>query len=110
MTRSVRIPPIDWGSVDGVRVVVPVKVDWPELQLTEDQVMANAVASVSGADLPYPDRSIFAVEIDRPVDYADLSWWRHFRTKLTKDSHMPRVGSPLLGRRWRVRELGPTDA
>ena len=35
---------------------------------------------------------------------AELEWWRHFRSKLSKDSELPAVGSALLGRCWIVLE------
>jgi hypothetical protein len=47
----------------GRRVVVPVKVDWPELQLTVDQVVQNAIAIAYGQPRPHEDKSIFDVEI-----------------------------------------------
>lgn len=33
---------------------------------------------------------------------AELEWWRLFASKLSPDSAMPPVGSPLLGNRYRV--------
>lgn len=65
--RSVRIPAVNWDEVLGARAVVPVKVDWPELRLTLDQITANAVADLNGEPRPFPDHSIFYIEIDRPV-------------------------------------------
>ena len=44
-----------------------VLVDWPELQLTEDQRLANAVARVDGNAEPFEDKSIFQVEISREM-------------------------------------------
>lgn len=44
-------------------VVFPVKVDWPELQLTEDQMLANAAARACGQPPPHEDRSIFTVRL-----------------------------------------------
>jgi len=42
-------------------------VDWPELQLTEEQTLAlaNAIAAANGQPAPYPDWSLFAVELER---------------------------------------------
>ena len=50
----------------GCSVTIPVKVDWPELRLTEGQMMANAVAMSAGHARPYPDKSIFNVVIPYP--------------------------------------------
>lgn len=36
------------------------------------------------------------------ADAQELSWWRHFATKLTPDSQLPEIGTPLLGHRYRV--------
>lgn len=44
-------------------LAVPVKVDWPELQLTEEHVMANALADAVGAERPFPDHSYILVKI-----------------------------------------------
>jgi hypothetical protein len=38
-----------------------VAVDWPELRLTEDQIVANAVALANGHPSPYPDHSIISI-------------------------------------------------
>lgn len=48
----------------GRRMCVPVKVDWPELQLTLDQITANAVARLNGKKAPYPDHSLIEVTVD----------------------------------------------
>ena len=40
-------------------------VDWPELQLTEAQILANAVAWANGEATPFPDPSILAVRVVR---------------------------------------------
>ena len=48
---------------EGRRVIVPVTVDWPQLQLNNDQIAANAVARLEGAEPPYPDDSLIFVEI-----------------------------------------------
>lgn len=49
----------------GKSVSIPVKVDWPELRLTQDQVMANAVADADGEERPYPDNSYIEIVINR---------------------------------------------
>lgn len=64
--RSVRIPPVDWDAVAGRALVVPVKVDWPELRLNEGEIIANAIALVDGKPQPYADNSIFDVVLERP--------------------------------------------
>lgn len=65
--RTIRIPPIDWTTVEGARACVPVVVDWPELRLTMDQIVANAVAKLDGQPEPFPDHSFINVEIERPA-------------------------------------------
>lgn len=64
--RTITIPSIDWAFVEGTCVVVPVKVGWPELQLTEEQKLANAIARANDAEPPYPDLSMIEVRIERP--------------------------------------------
>ncbi len=64
--RQVRIPAIDWTSVQGIRVSIPVIVDWPELQLTEAQIAANALAKAWDKPEPFPNHAIFDVQIERP--------------------------------------------
>lgn len=63
--REIRLPNLNNVPDGGAWVAVPVKVDWPELQLTEEQVFANAVALVMGREEPYPDHSFFTVLIQR---------------------------------------------
>ena len=48
---------------EGRCLVVPVKVDWPQLQLDNDQIAANSVARSEGAEEPYPDDSLIFVEL-----------------------------------------------
>lgn len=67
MTREVTVPAPDWAQIDGVAAVVPVKVNWPELRLTESQVVANTLARLDNAPEPYPDHSTFYVVIERPA-------------------------------------------
>ena len=49
----------------GRAVVFPVHVDWPELQLTEGQILANAAWLACGGhgDKPFPDPALFSIEI-----------------------------------------------
>ena len=51
------------GPQVGVSLVFAVSVNWPELRLTEDQIIANAVAQAAGQEAPYPDHSIFTISI-----------------------------------------------
>lgn len=53
-------------ELKGRSVIVPVKLDWPELQLTHDQIVANAVARAEGLPDPHPDLSIVSIELIRP--------------------------------------------
>lgn len=41
--RQIRLPQLDHVPDGGAWVAVPVIVDWPELQLTTEQHMANAM-------------------------------------------------------------------
>ena len=34
----------------------------------------------------------------------ELAWWRHFASKLSRSSELPRVGSAIRGRRYTLRE------
>jgi hypothetical protein len=47
----------------GRNVAVAVKLDWPELQLTELERVANALAIARGERPRFPDRSIVQVLI-----------------------------------------------
>jgi hypothetical protein len=63
--KAIYRPPPD-PALAGNCLVFAVSVDWPELRLTEDQIVANAVArvaGVAGAEPPYPDHSIFTVTL-----------------------------------------------
>jgi hypothetical protein len=51
------------GKPLGTCVEFAVAVDWPELQLTEEQIVANAIACANGQRDPYPDLSIFTVRV-----------------------------------------------
>ena len=66
--RVIRIPEAAMaaaahGSGAGRALHVPVVVDWPELQLTETEIVTNAVARASGMAEPFPDRSIITIEL-----------------------------------------------
>lgn len=56
---------IDGGL--GIAVEFPVVVDWPELRLTDDQMLANSLALLDGIEEPYPDHRFFSVSIERDV-------------------------------------------
>lgn len=64
--RQIDVPAIDWDEVQGIFALVPVKVDWPELQLAEGQMIANAVAVATCRPAPFPDRSFITLRIERP--------------------------------------------
>ena len=49
----------------GKSLEIPIKVDWEELQLTEEELFANSVAWANGGEIPFPDKSIFCVKIER---------------------------------------------
>lgn len=66
MMRQIKIPAVNWDEVVGDSALVPVKLDWPELRLTQDQVVANAVAKANGRDEPYPDPSFVVIVVERP--------------------------------------------
>lgn len=51
------------GPIQGTHLEFAVAVDWPELRLTEEQIIANAIALANGERSPYPDHSIFSVTI-----------------------------------------------
>lgn len=52
-------------DVTGIYAIATVKVDWPELQLTEEQQIANRLAFMAGEQEPYPDHSVFKIRIPR---------------------------------------------
>jgi hypothetical protein len=51
------------GPITGVCLEFAVAVNWPELQLTEEQMIANVLARLDGYETPYPDQSIFSVTV-----------------------------------------------
>ena len=66
MTREVRVPAdliAAWldDPKGGIELVVPVKVDWPELRPTQGQMLENALAFADGRPAPHPDHSTFNV-------------------------------------------------
>lgn len=66
--RTIEIPQrfidrVARGPIAGRCLVVPVAVNWPELRLTEAQLLANAVALANGEREPYPDPSIFSIKL-----------------------------------------------
>ena len=67
--RSVHIPfeqVKEWmDNPVGVAGCFLVLVGWPELQLTTQQELANALARVDGKPEPYENKAIFQVEIRR---------------------------------------------
>ena len=55
------------GPIVGMALECAVSVNWPELRLTEDQIITNAAARASGQPEPYPDHSIFSICIPYAV-------------------------------------------
>jgi hypothetical protein len=64
--RRITIPAVDWRTISTRKVSVPVLVDWPELRLSDDEIAANAAASVAGRPEPYPNRALFEIVLERP--------------------------------------------
>ena len=64
--RQIKVPAVDWDEVVGSHAVVVVKVDWPEVRLTHNQVLANAFAKADGRPEPFPDHSFVEVVLERP--------------------------------------------
>ena len=61
----------DLEKIQGRAMLFPVQVDWPELRLTEEQILANALWATlphRTTPRPFPDRSIFDIELP----YVDL--------------------------------------
>lgn len=52
-------------NVPGIKVTVPVVVDWPELQLTSEQREANAIAQGLGQNPPHKDHSMILLVLPR---------------------------------------------
>ena len=65
--RTVKIPIkriVEYiNNPSGVSLVIPVIVNWPELKLTESQIIANSIALVNGEPIPFNDNSIFQIEM-----------------------------------------------
>jgi hypothetical protein len=53
------------ATCQGRALEFAVSVDWPELRLTEDQIVTNAVARAAGHPEPYPDHSIFSILLEK---------------------------------------------
>lgn len=70
--RKVKIPierVIEWAKNPvGTFLRFPVRVDWEELQLTEEQIIANSFAIINNEPVPYPDNSTFYVEVTTSKD------------------------------------------
>ena len=69
--ETITLPRSIWDGPyhGGHSLAVPVKVDWPELRLTEEQIFANAAARVMGREEPYPDKSFINVVVPMPVEW-----------------------------------------
>ena len=68
MRRVIRLPErfirqAAFGPYEGRCLRVPFIVDWPELRLTDDQIFANSMAMLDGQPLPYPNHSMFDIEL-----------------------------------------------
>lgn len=50
----------------GRALVVPLHLGWPELSLTEGEILANAVAVAYGKERPYLDRNLVNLELEYP--------------------------------------------
>jgi hypothetical protein len=61
--REIVLPIVERSELVGCYRAFAVKVDWPELQLTEEQLWQNAVARGFGDPEPFPDPSIFVVKV-----------------------------------------------
>ena len=69
--RTIRIPPdvirrMLTEPIQGRAMLFAVQVDWPELRLTEEQVLANAAWAMEPhrtSPRPFPDPSVFDIEI-----------------------------------------------
>ena len=66
--RTITIPPEVMlkavnGPIRGTCVEFAVAVDWPELTLTEAQIMENAIAWANGFPHPHPDQQIFSIQV-----------------------------------------------
>lgn len=70
--ESVHVEIVPMGI--GQQHVVPVKVDWPELRLTDDQIAENALALAAGVDAPHRDRSMFTVEVTMRLARVEIVW------------------------------------
>jgi hypothetical protein len=66
--REIRIPLdkiLDWvDNGEGRFAVIPVNLGFPELRLTNDQMLANAVALADGEEQPFPDLNLVSVIVE----------------------------------------------
>jgi hypothetical protein len=69
--REITLPASIWTHKyqGGHSLCVPVRVDWPEVQLTEEQSFANAIARAFGGDPPYPDHAFINVIVPIPAEW-----------------------------------------
>ena len=68
--KKVKIPLkdiIEWSKNPvGRSICFPVCVGWKELQLTESQILENAIAYAKNKQPPHQDNSIFLIEVTAP--------------------------------------------
>ena len=55
-----------YNNTLGKALVIPIHVNWPELRLTEEQILANAVAVAYDKEMPYPDPALISLVLERP--------------------------------------------
>lgn len=87
MSYNIDITDVTTNALTGRRLIIPVKVDWPELRLTESQRITNALCESVGKDPIFPDRSFITVTLDMgnvvPVmlmDRDEIMWQgRYYR-------------------------------
>lgn len=66
--REIKLPRIVDKDGPGWGVVIPVQVDWPEVQLTEQQAFENMMARACGAMPPHEDHSFINVVLTRGTE------------------------------------------
>lgn len=54
------------GPRVGRHLVCVLDLGWPELRLTEEQILANAVAIAYGDEPPFPNKNLVALELPYP--------------------------------------------
>ncbi len=54
-----------WRQVSpvGRSMIVVVRLDWPQLRLTENQLVQNSVARALGHEPPHPDPALIEIEL-----------------------------------------------